>query len=200
MGPVIRRRVLVAAFVVFLGGSLFSEHAGDSVLLLDDFSRADGRSYLSTEWEGFTDRVMGGRSEMSAAVVETEIGPALRMRGDVSLENRGGFIQVRLPLSTDGVMDASEYRGVAVTARASGDHYYLHLRTTRTRFPWSHYAQKIPLGENWERVELPFEEFEPRYMIGRSSPNVSRLRSLAVVAGTAEFTADIWIRSIELYK
>ncbi len=179
---------------------MFSQPDAESVLLLDDFSRPDGRSHLSTLWEGFTDRVMGGRSEMSAGIVATEEGPALRMTGDVSLENRGGFIQVRLPLSEQGAMDASAYRGVAITARATGDHYYLHLRTNRTRFPWSHYAQKIAVGQNWERIEVPFDEFEPRYMLGGGSPNVSRLRSVAVVAGNAEFAADIWIRSIELYK
>ncbi len=194
------RRVLVLVIFVLQGMAGFSQQDTGSSLLLDDFTRPDGRSQVSTEWEGFTDRVMGGRSDMSARVEESDEGPALRMTGRVSLENRGGFIQVRLPLSEEGSMDASEYSGVAVTVRAAGHHYYLHLRTNRTRFPWSHYAQRIPVSEDWKRIELPFAEFEPRYMLGGGSPNVSRLRSVAVVAGNAEFNADVWVRSIELYK
>jgi hypothetical protein len=36
------------------------------VLLIDDFSRTDGRSALGTEWQTFTDHVMGGVSQGSA--------------------------------------------------------------------------------------------------------------------------------------
>ncbi len=189
--------------IVLASGPVFSQQHSGSSLLLDDFTRPDGRSELSTEWEGFTDRVMGGRSDITVRVEDTNQGPALRMTGRVSLENRGGFIQARLPMAREGSMDAGEYRGVALTARAAGDHldrYYVHLRTNRTRFPWSHYAQNMTVGEDWRRIELSFEDFEPRYMLGGGSPNVSNLRSVAIVAGNAEFTADIQVSSIELYK
>lgn len=189
--------------IALASGPVFSQQHDWSSLLLDDFTRTDGLSHLATEWEGFTDRVMGGRSDIAVRVQETSQGPALHMTGRVSLENRGGFIQARLPMSREGSRDVSEYRGVAVTARAGSsdlDHYYVHLRTDRTRFPWSHYTQNLPIGEEWRRIELPFTDFEPRYMLGGGSPDVSRLRSVAIVAGNAEFMADIQVRSIELYK
>ncbi|TVQ39264.1 MAG: NADH:ubiquinone oxidoreductase [Spirochaetaceae bacterium] len=193
-------RVSVVALFVLAGGFVFSQQDNGNSLLLDDFSREDGRSRVATQWEGFTDRVMGGRSDMSARIEHGAQGPALRMTGRVSLENNGGFIQMRLPLSATGAIDASGYRGVAVTARATGDHYYIHLRTSRTRFPWSHYEQKIPVTEQWKRIELPFADFVAQNMLGGGSPDVSRLRSVAVVAGKADFTADIRVRSIELYR
>ncbi|HMB37435.1 MAG TPA: CIA30 family protein, partial [Wenzhouxiangellaceae bacterium] len=68
-------------------------------LLLDDFSRSDGVSAIGTRWQDFSDRVMGGLSDMQAGIVETERGSVLRMSGQVRLENNGGFIQVRLPLA-----------------------------------------------------------------------------------------------------
>ena len=64
-------------------------------LLIDDFRDADRVSALGTRWEGLTDRVMGGRSEMEMAIRESSDGPVLSMRCTVRLENRGGFIQAR---------------------------------------------------------------------------------------------------------
>ena len=199
-----RSSVLAILFITLAaGGVAYPDTQDERSLLLDDFSRSDGQSRVSTRWEGFTDRVMGGRSDMQAWVEPTEDGRVLRMTGRVSLENNGGFIQVRLPLSPAGSFDAREWRGVAVTARADSDdldRYYLHLRTDRTRLPWSHYEQKLPVTREWRRLELPFSGFEPRNMLGRAAPDSSRLRSVAVVAGKADFTADIQVRSIELYR
>jgi hypothetical protein len=193
----------ILLITVVAGGFAYPDQRNESSLLLDDFSRSDGQSRVSTRWEGFTDRVMGGRSDMQARVEAMDDGRVLRMTGRVSLENNGGFIQVRLPLSPEGAFDAREYRGVAVTARAAGDHldqYFVHLRTDRTRLPWSHYEQKMPVTREWRRLELPFSDFEAQNMLGRAPPDVSRLRSVAVVAGKADFTADIQVRSIELYR
>ncbi len=173
---------------------------GEDPLLLDDFSRADARSQLGTQWEGFTDRVMGGRSDMQVAVADSDRGPALHMTGEVSLENNGGFIQARLALSESGSFNAEEYRGVAVEVRGAGDHYYLHIRTNRTRFPWAHYAAEMPVREEWAWVQLPFDDFEPQLMLGGGSPDRRRLRSIAVVAAKAEFTADLWLRRVALYR
>lgn len=168
-------------------------------MLLDDFSRPDGRSLVDTRWEGFTDRVMGGRSDMAAGIERTADGPVLRMTGNVTTENNGGFIQVRLPLSDSGLFDASQYRGVAVTVRGSGNNYYLHLRTARTRMPWAHYAQHLPVTGQWQRVQLPFSEFKGELTLGSRPVDTDRLRSIAVVAANADFQADIQVRDIALY-
>ena len=182
------------------GGMVSAQELGDGDLLLDNFSRSDGQSLIGTEWEGFTDRVMGGRSDMSAGVRDTDSGPALRMTGTVSLENNGGFIQVRLKLTEDGTFDARPYTGIAIEARGTGDHYYIHLRNARTRFPWAYYAAPLPVTEEWRRIEIPFERFEGESMLGGNKIDVGRLRSVAVVAAKAEFDADIWVRSISLYE
>jgi hypothetical protein len=193
-----RRRSLVLALML-LAASMTGQPQGDQDLILDDFSRTDGQSIIGTQWEGFTDRVMGGRSDIHARIAQTDNGPAIHMTGRVTTENNGGFIQVRLPLSGDGRFDASAYQGVALTVRGKGDNYYVHLRTSRTRFPWSHYAQKLPVTEEWQRVELPFEEFEGQLMFGGREVNRNRLRSVAVVAAKANFQADIWVREVALY-
>jgi hypothetical protein len=168
-------------------------------LLLDDFADRDRVSAVGTRWEGFTDQVMGGVSQMTVTVAESDAGPALHMRGRVSLENNGGFIQARLALAESGTFDAGDYAGVALVVRGREDHYYLHLRTPRTVFPWAHFAARLPVSEQWRRVEVPFSSFEPQYMLG-GRLDTSRLRSVAVVAAKAAFEADIWVRSVGLYR
>lgn len=189
-------------------------------LLLHDFTDGDPRSELGTEWEGFTDRVMGGRSTISSGIVPGDEGYLLRLSGRVSLENNGGFIQVRLMLAEDGGFDAEEYSGIAVVARradggvdtadggvdtadAAGKEsggYYLHLRTPRTLFPWAHYAAPLPVGRDWREVRVPFTAFEPKYMMGGGKANLRRLRSLAIVAAWRAFDADLRVRRVGFYK
>src|SRR6056297_2550344 len=95
---------------------------GGEYLLLDDFTEEAAKT--GTAWEGFTDQVMGGRSEMSILRIPDPAGPYLRMQGDVSLERNGGFIQVRLMLSKEEkYVDASPYQGIRLTVRGEGTGY-----------------------------------------------------------------------------
>ena len=79
--------------------ALAQEGTMNDNLLLDDFSGE--LSAVGTRWEGFTDQVMGGVSEMSARIQSDGADNFLHLSGTVSLENNGGFIQVRLRLDTD---------------------------------------------------------------------------------------------------
>ena len=168
-------------------------------LLLDDFSRADGVSAIGTRWEGFTDRVMGGMSDMQLEVVELPERRVLRMRGTVRLENRGGFIQARLPLDAGGgAVDASDWDGIAVTARGSPGPYYIHLRTRQNWMPWSYFRASVNVRTQWQDQFLPFSAFESKGASGRI--DVRGLKSLAVVAYGEAFEADIEVAQIGLFK
>jgi len=161
-------------------------------LLLDDFSRSDGISAIGTRWQDFTDRVMGGLSDMQAGIVETERGSVLRMSGQVRLENNGGFIQVRLPLAGAGeTRDASRFDAVEITTRGVPGAYYLHLRTPESSRPWQYYRAPLPVDEKWTTRIIPFSEFEGKSISGR--PDFSRLRSIAIVAYGKAFDAAIEI-------
>lgn len=104
--------------------------ATNTTLLLDDFHRDDDRSALGTHWEGFSDRVMGGRSDMAVDYRDSDLGRVLHMQGQVRLDNRGGFIQARLPLDAEGgSFDASAWQGVCIKVRGAPGPYFLHLRT-----------------------------------------------------------------------
>jgi hypothetical protein len=165
-------------------------------LTLDGF--AGELSTVGTRWEGFTDRVMGGISTMRAGYVEEGDARFLRMTGQVSTENNGGFIQVRLPLATRGSFDASGFAGIAVEVRGGPGSYYLHVRTRGTRLPWQYYEAAVEPSADWARVEIPFDAFEPESI---SWPlDRANLVSVALVGGKDEFNADVSLRLIELYR
>lgn len=167
-------------------------------LLLDDFAREDV-SALGTRWQAFSDRVMGGRSDGRASVETIEGRRCLRLTGEVSLENQGGFIQAALPLApADGTLDAAGYRGVRLWVRGNGTMYYVHLRTGDTRLPWQYYAAGFEAGRVWKPVELPFSAFAPENL---DRPLDTRsLKRLAVVAAKKAFSADLAVARIEFYR
>jgi hypothetical protein len=174
-------------------------------LLLDDFSRNHGVAVIGGVWQGFTDRVMGGRSDIRAGFAEREGRRVLRMEGEVSLENNGGFVQLRLPLDSNN-LDAGNYAGVRIRYRIGlGEDYYIHLRTRGNRLPWSYFAADLEshrLPENGDGPlvsELPWEAF-----VGESTAlrklRPGQLKSLAVVAAKSEGPISIDLFSIELFR
>jgi hypothetical protein len=164
-------------------------------LLIDDFSRADGRSALGTRWQGLSDQVMGGLSEMQTGFREEGGGRMMNLRGRVRLENRGGFIQVRLPLDPeDRPFDASPWSGIRIRVRGRPGPYYLHLRTRHNWMPWQHYRAPLEVGTDWADQFVPFTAFEGKATM--RGLDVSGLKSLAVVAYGAAFDADIDVARI----
>ncbi len=168
--------------------------------LIDDFQDGDSVSALGTQWQALSDRVMGGRSDIEAQIGMSEGKAILTMRGKVSLENNGGFIQVRLPLGNAvETLDASDYSGFYITVRGIDGPYFAHLRTWNNRAPWSYYSAEINVTENWYTVRIPWSEFQPESTL-RSSPDIENLVSLGIVAAKEEFQADLDISELGLYR
>ena len=64
--------------------------------IIDDLSPEPPIATIGSNWQLLTDQVMGGVSK-GIMVRDAVAGrPAIRMRGDVSLENNGGFVQIAL--------------------------------------------------------------------------------------------------------
>jgi hypothetical protein len=174
------------------GGWAMSER----VLLLDDFERADGISTLGTAWQGFTDRVMGGRSDMQAGYREVDGQTVLFMRGEVRLENNGGFVQLRLPLAEGGSFDARGWDAIRLIVRATPGPYYIHLRTRDTRRPWAYYRAPIPVSDDWQSVDIPFDAFQPQSL--RAELDLEYLVSLGIVAYGERFDAELEVSRLSL--
>lgn len=175
------------------------DRSGGATLLIDDFARDDGVSSLATAWQRFTDQVMGGRSQANSEVEILDGRRCLRLTGEVSLANNGGFIQVALPLAARGdALDARGWTGLRLLVRGAGDGYYLHLRSSDCRLPWQYYGVELPCGPEWSTVEIAFADFQPESL--GAALDMSRLQRLGVVAAKKAFAADIAVARIELYR
>jgi hypothetical protein len=154
---------------------------------------------IGTRWELVADRVMGGVSSGTMAREHVAGRPALRLRGDVSLENNGGFVQIVLDLAPDGgVLDARVWTGIEIEVFGNGEPYNLHLRSADIVRPWQSYRAEFLATPKWQTIRLPFATFVPHRI---DAPlDLARLRRLGVVAIGRTFTADIAIAGLRFYR
>ena len=145
---------------------------------------------IGSNWQVFTDQVMGGVSKGAMARDAIAGRAAIRILGDVSLENNGGFIQIALDLSPDGrIVDASAWSGIELDVFGNGEEYGVHLRTDALTRPWQSYRQVFKACAEWRTVQLPFEHFVPHRT---DIPlDTHRLRRIGVVAIGRAFFADL---------
>jgi hypothetical protein len=166
--------------------------------IVDDRTSGNLSSNLATRWQLIADTVMGGVSR-GALIPETIDGrPCLRLTGQVSLENNGGFVQAALDLSPDGVLDARNWSGIELDVRGNGESYNLHLRTTDTRIVWQSYRASFRADAHWEKVRLPFDGFQP-YRIDLPL-DLAVLRRIGLVAIGREMTADLCVARVAFYR
>lgn len=142
-----------------------------------------GQPQDPARWEFFTDGVMGGVSTGQAVLAEG----AISLRGQVSTQNNGGFIQARLS-------DVELIEGVTtLTARVrgNGQTYYLHLRTRDTVLPWHYYQAAFTAGSEWGEVDVPLSAFRASHRILPDNVRPERVSSVALVAYGRDHEADV---------
>lgn len=169
-----------------------------SEMIIDDRSTGTLQSTHAGEWRLITDQVMGGRSSGVLVMEQYQGRNCLRMRGSVSTENNGGFVQIALDLAGGKSMDASNFTGVVLEVKGNGERYNVHLRTSELWLPWQSYRAEFTADSRWRKIRLPFREFEPYKTRNRLDP--TKLVRVGVVAIGREFDADLCVGSIALYK
>ena len=86
--------------------------AAQDRLVIDDRSSGTYTTGTDGAWRLVTDGVMGGVSSGRLDVGEIGGRSCLRLRGEVSTANNGGFIQAALDLESDRLRDAAAYDGI----------------------------------------------------------------------------------------
>lgn len=166
--------------------------------LLDDFTGPV--SALNTQWEGFTDRVMGGVSDISVSRMSESDMIFIRMQGAVSTKNNGGFIQIRLKLkSKSSDFNIADYQGIRLTARGINSGYYIFVRTSSTIFPWQYYSSEILVREDWSSVDIPWSSFKKGDFGTFGKLNSKKINSIAIVAYGKDFDARFDVTEIGFY-
>jgi hypothetical protein len=149
-------------------------------------------------WRMVTDAVMGGVSRGSIAKETLEGREAIRMRGDVSTENNGGFVQIALDLAPEtGWFDAGGFTGLEMDVLGNHESYGAHWRTTDLTRPQQSYRQSFVTTPDWQTLRLPFAQFMPHRT---DIPlDVTRLRRIGLVAIGREFAADLAVARLAFY-
>lgn len=152
----------------------------------------------SLQWRLVTDAVMGGVSRGTIANETLAGRNAIRMRGEVSTENNGGFIQIALDLAPEaGSFDAGGFTGFEIDVFGNRASYGAHLRTIDLSRPQQSYRQSFVAIPTWQTVRLPFAQFSPHRT--EIALNIKRLRRIGLVAIGREFTADLAVARLILY-
>jgi hypothetical protein len=151
------------------------------------------------KWEFIADTVMGGVST-GAVTQEVFAGrDATVLRGEVSLENNGGFVQMAFDLHADGAdEDARAWDGIEATIWGNGETYDVRLRTAQLTRPWQSFRTDIQTQEEWQTVRIPFAAFTPHRV--EAALDASCLRRIGIVAIGHEFNAVVAVSSIGFYK
>ena len=150
----------------------------------------------SGRWIYFADNVMGGISVGSSEYVIVASGKAIRLYGEVSTKNNGGFIQVRMPYSIDQL---EKYKGIKIKMKGNGDEYFLHLRNRSSRLPWQYYQASFKSEPTWKEVNIPFEQFKRSSNFMKSVFDPSSIKTIGIVAYGKDHTADVMVSELEFY-
>ena len=143
-------------------------------------------------WAYLADTVMGGVSRGSA---EFSNG-ALRLTGQVSTKNNGGFIQVRTRIDPT---ETIEKIGVKIKVKGNGEVYYLHIRNASARLPWHYYTANFKTSEKWKEILIPFNNFEKSATFMPRKLNAETIKTLGFVAYGKDHEADVSIANLEFY-
>jgi monofunctional biosynthetic peptidoglycan transglycosylase len=103
-------------------------------------------------WQTFLDGVMGGRS---TGRITAGDGGTLLFKGELSLENNGGFSQIRTAVP-EGTFAGST--GLVLRVKGDGRTYKLDIRSSRLRVMAGAYQSvfQTKAGE-WTEVKIPFD-------------------------------------------
>ena len=127
-------------------------------------------SFSSNEnrWQVVLDGVMGGLS--TGKVDRTSDG--IVFHGELSLENNGGFSQIRTPVEM-GSLDGAD--GIEVEVRGDGRAYIFDARVANLRVMAGSFQHKFETVEGeWTTIRLPFTDFR-FHAFGQRVPGVGAI-------------------------
>jgi len=145
----------------------------------------DRGAAMPAAWRFFTDGVMGGVS--SGGMTNEVIAgcAALCLRGQVRLDNNGGFIQMALGVQPP----PGDWQALKLDVFGNGHRYGLHLRTAAMTLPWQAWRGVFFAAPEWRTVRVPLVEFEPHRTTG--TLRAGDVRRIGIVALGERFDAEV---------
>ncbi len=171
-------------------------NAQENTMILDNLS-TPGVTIQKQNWAFFTDGVMGGLSQGKAVISKVDGKNCYHMTGNVTTENNGGFIQIRNELKP--TISTKDYEGIYLKVFGNNENYSVHIRTALTMAPWQYYKFSFSLNNSWNEIRAPFSEFKKSNIYQPSNLIGQKIKSIGLVAGFKDFTADICLSEIGFY-
>ena len=179
--------------------ALWNSHLMADELLVIQPPLNDGVALgVESRWRLITDGVMGGLSSGTLEKDTVDGRECVRLRGDVSLKNNGGFIQAALDVASASAANASAYQGIVLEVYGNNEEYNLHLRSKDVWLPWQSYRASFVAPAIWQTIKLPFSAFSG-YRIQKPL-DITQLKRIGIVAIGREFAADLCIGQLALYR
>ena len=114
--------------------------------LIDDFASGTARARWGTTWRAFSDRLLGGGSDVELAFGEHQGRRCMLVQGRLRPRESPTFVQAALPLGRGGRgFDAREHAGFELVACGVPGTYFLHVREQGCSMPWQHYRAAFEL-------------------------------------------------------
>ena len=192
---------IVAVINTVMAGDIVLADTENNNLIIDDRTSGNLNTNLGTKWQMVTDNVMGGVSSGKITLDNFKDKDCIRMQGNVSTDNNGGFVQIALPLvdkqSDDKPFNASAYTGIEIEVSGNDESYNVHIRTNNLWFPWQSYRYSFIATPDWKKYRIPFSKFEAY----KTSKNFSQgeIIRIGLVAIGREYKANICMASVNFY-
>lgn len=154
---------------------------------------------LDPDWKFVADDVMGGKSHGGMSREMFQGRDAAVLRGDVSLDSNGGFIQIAFDLLADGAgFDASNWDGIELEVWGNGERYDIRLRTDQLTRPWQSFRKEFATAQQWQVLQVPFDSVMPHRTDAIFDP--AKLRRVGILAIGREFQAELAVAKVKLYR
>lgn len=150
---------------------------------------------FKNKWEFVSDQVMGGLSTGKLDLIKDENEKFLRLSGDVSTKNNGGFIQFRSNIQSDN----QEYEGIRIKVKGHPSDYFIHVRTNFLFLPWQYYSGRFSVTDEWKEIKVFFKDFEKSNFYQPSTFNSSEIKSIGFVAFGKDFSAQLDLIEAKLF-
>lgn len=149
---------------------------------------------LTPDWRYGADTVMGGVSTGQIRHEKVAGRAAVRLTGEVSLKNNGGFVQMNFEVDAD----VTGAKGVEFDVYGNGEPYDLRARTDALTRPWQSFRATFTAPAKWTTVRVAFDDLVPHRTDARFE--TAGLRRLGILAIGREFSADVAVSDIRLYQ
>ena len=170
---------------------LFTKKFYAEEMLIDNFNNDNHEN-----WEFISDQVMGGVSFGSHQILNEENTFFLKLTGFVSLENNGGFIQVRKNLKN---MKNINFKGIKIKSRGNNKQYFIHIRTKFTLLPWQYYQGKFSVNSEWQEIKINLSEFKRSGSLLPKNVKAQHILSVAIVAFGKKHRVNLDVSEMAFY-